>query len=174
MVGKIDGLIGTGRATLRAELVKKGDCQAEFTCQVRGFDSQGREVVKSASVVQKPGHAENEMYDRELMPAMSLQILATVQQMVTQAIDGLKSPEEQVRQQQKDVNDINNSFRDTLDTRLSTLQTDLDTRIASFENKLEDSMRQLQKDLNARSDFIESKMQDRLLQLYKDMDTKSD
>ncbi|KAK3730411.1 hypothetical protein RRG08_034734 [Elysia crispata] len=51
---KVDGLLEAGRATIRVELVKKKDCEAEYICQVRGLDVQSREVVNSANLVQQP------------------------------------------------------------------------------------------------------------------------
>ena len=68
---KIDGLLEAGRATIRVELVKQDDCQAEFVCQVRGLDTQGRQALSSSSLVPHPSQREDQVYDRREMPAMS-------------------------------------------------------------------------------------------------------
>ncbi|GFR60637.1 hypothetical protein ElyMa_003536900 [Elysia marginata] len=60
---KVVGSLDAGRATVRVELVKRGDCQSEFTCHVRGLDSQGREAVSTASLVQQPRHRERQVDD---------------------------------------------------------------------------------------------------------------
>ncbi|GFR98475.1 hypothetical protein ElyMa_001020300, partial [Elysia marginata] len=40
---KVDGVLESRRARVRVELFRQEDCEAEFTCQVRGVDSQNTE-----------------------------------------------------------------------------------------------------------------------------------
>ncbi|KAK3771548.1 hypothetical protein RRG08_066638 [Elysia crispata] len=108
---KIDGLLEAGRATIRVELVKQDDCQAEFVCQVRGLDTQGRQALSSSSLVPHPSQREDQVYDRREMPAMSLQLYTSLQQLISQSVEGL-------------VN------------RLDTFERRLDV----FENRIEDKI----------------------------------
>ncbi|KAK3759973.1 hypothetical protein RRG08_006440 [Elysia crispata] len=71
---KIDADLNTEKATMRIEFLKQDDCTAEFTCQVRGLDPQGRGVVRSSSLVQQSGQTGDHVGGKSLMPAISLQL----------------------------------------------------------------------------------------------------
>ncbi|KAK3798914.1 hypothetical protein RRG08_066651 [Elysia crispata] len=107
---KIDGLLEAGRATIRVELVKQDDCQAEFVCQVRGLDTQGRQALSSSSLVPHPSQREDQVYDRREMPAMSLQLYTSLQQLISQSVEGL-------------VNRLD-SFERRLDDKVDFLKTE--------------------------------------------------
>ncbi|KAK3763499.1 hypothetical protein RRG08_060528 [Elysia crispata] len=123
---KMDGLLEAGRATMRVELVKQDDCQAEFVCQVRGLDTQGTQVLSSASLMQNPIPTTNKILDVSLMPAMSLQLLTSLQQLISQSVRGL---EEKIEQVQKELIDRSSSF-----------ETRLDNKLNFFENRIEDKI----------------------------------
>ncbi|GFR64756.1 hypothetical protein ElyMa_003640100, partial [Elysia marginata] len=134
---KVVGSLDAGRATVRVELVKRGDCQSEFTCHVRGLDSQGREAVSTASLLQQPRHRESQVDDGKMMSSSSLQLLASIQQLVTQSVAGLED-------------------------KMRELRTDLNGRIESFESKVEDQMGLLLKDLGDKSDTFEHRIDNKL------------
>ena len=123
---KVDGLLEAARATLRVELVKQEDCLAEFTCQVRGLDTQGREVVSVSSIVPNPNQLGNQVSSRGFMPVMSMQLLSSLQQMITTSFKSLeKSMEDKLLQ---------------VDDRITQLQKDFNARTDSFENRMEDKI----------------------------------
>ncbi|KAK3709311.1 hypothetical protein RRG08_057677, partial [Elysia crispata] len=123
---KMDGLLEAGRATMRVELVKQDDCQAEFVCQVRGLDTQGTQVLSSASLMQNPLPTTNKILDMSMMPAMSLQLLTSFQQFISQSVRGL---EDKIDQVQKELVDRSSSFEMRLDNKLNL-----------FENRIEDKI----------------------------------
>ncbi|GFS22802.1 tubulin alpha chain [Elysia marginata] len=112
-----------GRATIRAELAKAADCQAEFVCQVKGLDTQGREVMSTASVVQESRDSGVKVDDVSLMAdTVAFQLLTSVQQVVTQSAANLENKIEKIQD----------------------LQTDFEHRVGyrldSFENRIEDKI----------------------------------
>ena len=87
---EVSGSLVAEKATIRVEYEKLEDCQSEFTCHVRGLDSQGREAVSVSSLVQQPGHKENREDCGGMTSTASLQLLASIQQLVTQSVEDLK------------------------------------------------------------------------------------
>ena len=138
---KIDADLDTEKATMRIEFLKQDDCTAEFTCQVRGLDPQGREVVRSSSLVQQSGQTGDYVGGRSLMPAISLQLLSSLQQLITQSVNGLQR---------------------SMDDKFSQLQTDSNDRSSSFEKTIEDRILQLQKDFNSKTDILENRIEDKI------------
>ncbi|GFR78939.1 hypothetical protein ElyMa_005861700 [Elysia marginata] len=152
------GSLEAARATVRVELEKREDCQSEFTCYVLGVDSQGREAVSTASLVQQP----RRMDDGKVMSSLPLhlQSVASIQQLVTQSVAGL---EDNMRQ----------------------LQTDLYGRIESFESEVEDKMEQFQRhfsdqiksyenNVNSWTETLDNNLKDQIEQLLKYCGDKSD
>ena len=144
---------------MRIEFLKQDDCTAEFTCQVRGLDAQGREVVRSSSLVQQSGQSGDHVGGKSLMPAISLQLLSSLQQLITQSVNGLqRSIDDKFSQLQKDSNDRSSSFEKTIEDRILQLQKDFIDRTGSVEDKIEN----MQKDFNSRTDFFENRMEDKI------------
>ncbi|KAK3782771.1 hypothetical protein RRG08_037768 [Elysia crispata] len=146
---KVDGLLKARRATVRVELVKQEDCQAEFTCQVRGSDNQGREVVSSTSLVQHQGQKGNQLNNGIVMPGMSLQLFALVQQLVSQSMGGLGKKIE------------------NLEDRIGHLQKELTDNIGLLQKELNDNIRLLQREMSDKGDSLENRMEDRIGQLQR-------
>ncbi|GFR57947.1 fibrinogen-like protein 1 [Elysia marginata] len=120
---KLTGSLEGGRAMVRVELFKPDDCQAVFVCQVQGVDAQGREAVSTATVSQEPGERGSKMGDGSLTPAVALQLLTSMQQVVTQSMANLENK---------------------IHEKLVELQIDFERRVGdrldSFENRLEDKI----------------------------------
>ena len=76
---KVHGLLKDGRASLRVELSKQTDCQAEFTCQVRGVESQGKEVLRSHSLLQPHDQSDITPRDTGMAPVVIAQMLTVIQ-----------------------------------------------------------------------------------------------
>ena len=76
---KVSGLLKDSRASLRVELIKQTDCQAEFTCQVRGVDSQGKEVLSSHSLLQPHDQSDITQSDTGMAPVVIAQMLTVIQ-----------------------------------------------------------------------------------------------
>ncbi|GFS02338.1 hypothetical protein ElyMa_006442700 [Elysia marginata] len=152
---KVVGSLDAVRATVRVELVKLGDCQSEFTCHVRGLDSQGREAVSTASLVKQPRHRENQVNDGKMMSSLSLQLLASVQQLVSQSVAGLEDKTERISDQKKSLENKVNGRTDTLEKNLNdqmgqllkdfrdksdTFEHRIDNKLDIFENRIEDKL----------------------------------
>ncbi|KAK3704133.1 hypothetical protein RRG08_002033 [Elysia crispata] len=141
---KIDGLLEPQRATLRIELVKQDDCQAEFVCHVRGLDTQSREVMRSASLIQQLDQNRNQVYDRSLMPAVSLQLLTSLQQLITQSANELEKKFEdkigQLEEKSIRMEDTIGQLQKYLEDRSISFERRLDDKLSSFENRIEDKI----------------------------------
>ena len=72
------GLLKDGRASLRVELFKQSHCQAEFTCQVRGFGSQGNVVVTSTRLLQPQVQKVATPRETSMTPVVLTQILSSI------------------------------------------------------------------------------------------------
>ncbi|GFR96974.1 angiopoietin-related protein 1 [Elysia marginata] len=157
---KVVGSLDTGRATVRVELVKREDCQSEFTCHVRGLDSQGKEAMSTASLVQQPCHSENQVDRGKGMPSLSLQLLTSIQQLVTHSVAGLEDKIEQIK---KDFSD-----------QITSLEKNVNGRTDTLENNLNDQMGQLLKDFGDKSDTFENRIDNKLDLLENRMEDKID
>ncbi|GFR76136.1 ficolin-1 [Elysia marginata] len=155
---KVDGLLQAGRAKLRVELVKREDCSAEFVCQVKGVDSQGREFVSTTNLVQQQSHDGHQVYDRNSVLAVSLQVLTLMQQL-TQSINGLENRiEDKVASLENNVKDEIASLEEKMEDKISSLDYNVKYEISSLENKIED----LQKDVATKSDTLEYRLSNKL------------
>ena len=158
---KVDGLLEAAKASVRVEVVKEEDCQAEYVCQVQGTDSQGREAVSSASLLrpkQQPSERGSQADDGSSMSVVSLQLLASIQQLVTQSVAGLEDKVESVER--------------NLEDKIAAIGNSLEAKIISNENGLENKMDQLERNLNDRSGSFERGIQDRLLSLENRIEDK--
>ncbi|GFR77106.1 tenascin-R [Elysia marginata] len=157
---KVVGSLDAGRATVRVELVKRRDCQSEFTCHVRGLDSQGREAVSTSSLVQQPRHRENQVDDGKMISSLSLQLLASIQQLVTQSVAGLE--------------DKMDSLEHQLDDKLEGMEHRLMKELEQGEDKIDDKLRRFQRASADQSDTFERVVQNRLLLLENRLEDKID
>ncbi|GFR92869.1 angiopoietin-related protein 1 [Elysia marginata] len=82
---KVEGFLKDNRASMRVEFFKPKYCQAEYSCEVHGFDSRGREVVKTAHLVQQPYQEKNQVGSQTWAPATSLQLLSSIQQLIARS-----------------------------------------------------------------------------------------
>ena len=148
------GVLDSERASLRVKLVKQNDCQAEFTCQVYGLDNQGREVVSSASLLQRQDQSGNQLDAGHLMPSVSLQLLASIQKLVTQSVAVL---EDKINSVERSMEDKINSIGSNLGDKIEQIQKDLKDR-SFLENKIE----KIQSDFKYQSDSSERRIDDNL------------
>ena len=141
---KVNGYLDTERVTIRVELFKEKDCQAEFICKVHGMDRRGREAVSTASLVQRASPRRDQGDDRSMTPAVSLQLLASIQQLVTQAVDGLEDKmyqfKEEVESNQKNLENKLEQFKKDIDDRSNSFQRLIEDRLLMFENRIEDKI----------------------------------
>ena len=140
----IHGVLNVERASLRVKLVKQNDCQAEFTCQVHGLDNQGREVVSSASLQQRQDQSGNQLDAGHLMPSVSLQLLASIQQLVTQSVAGLEDK----------IDSVERSMEDKI--------VYIDSRIADKVGQIQNRLDDIQNDSKYQTDLLERRIDDKL------------
>ena len=154
---KVDGLLETGRATLQLEFTKQVDCLAEFVCQVRGVDTEGRELVSTSHILQQPGGSNDQRVRLSQTPGSVMQVLSLVQQLDAKlAVVGSAVGiwEDEMRR-----------LKDTIQDDVESLKIDLDTKT----NRLEDKIQSLGKDVDAQADRLEDKIES----LQKDVNTKA-
>ena len=128
--GKVSGLLETERATLQMDLVKPEDCQSEFSCQVRGLDRDGREVVNTATLLPQPHRIGQHIPDGGQLPVASVNLLASIQQVVMQSVECLKDKVEQWQ------SDFNSELRNIVG-QIGQIQKDLDNRSNSVEKRID-------------------------------------
>ena len=163
---KVDGVLEGGWATIRSELFKDNDCQSEFTCQVRGLDSQGRETVSTTSLLQQPSQRSNLGYEGSLMPAMSLQLLTSIQQLVTHSVAGLENKIESVEHRlmkhiestEQTLNDQIKSNDHNVDSKLDSVEQRLTDKLESVKDEVDDFKQRLEHKMEATKDGIDQKI----------------
>ena len=161
---KVDGSLEVGRAKIQVELFKRDDCQAQFICHVRGLDSQGREAVSTASLVQQPRKRGNQMDDGGLMPVLSLQLLTSIQQLVTQSVAGLEDK----------IESVEHRVTTKMESVEHLLTDKIEDEIKSIDKSVQDKIEQAQKDFQDRSRSFELLLQDRFMHLENRMEDKID
>ena len=159
---KVDGVLEEGWATIRSELFKDNDCQSEFTCQVRGLDSQGREAVSTTSLLQQPSQRGNLGYDGGLMPAMSLQLLTSIQQLVIQSVAGLENKIESVEHRLVDQIKSNENKLDSVEQRLTDKLKSVKDEVDDFKQRLEDKMEATKDGIDQKINQLENRMEDKI------------
>ncbi|RUS79449.1 hypothetical protein EGW08_012790 [Elysia chlorotica] len=146
---KIIGFMGDGIAMVRVELIKPEDCQSEFSCQVRGLDSEGREAVSEVSLVQQSGQGGDQDHGATRETAATVQLLASVQQLVTQSVAAL---EDKIEQLQGHFNDRSGSLENRMEDKIGLLQRDMRDQSGSFERRIENRFNSLENRLEDKID----------------------
>ena len=141
---KVNGYLDTERATIRVELFKEKDCQAEFICKVHGMDRRGREAVSTATLLQRSSPRRDQGEDRITTPAVSLQLLASIQQLVTQSVGALEDKiyqlKEEVNSNQINLEGKLEQFKKDIYDRSESFQRRIEDRLLMFENRIEDKV----------------------------------
>ena len=143
---KIDGRLEPGRATLRLELSKQDDCQAEFVCQTQGVDSNGRELIITSHILQQ---SENNQQKNHLTwtPRLGIEVSSS-DQLLSAKLAVMGSA----------IGNLENEMRllkDAAQHDSASLKTDLSTKT----DRLEDKIQNLGKDLDTQTDRLEDKME---------------
>ncbi|GFR91128.1 fibrinogen-like protein 1 [Elysia marginata] len=145
---KVSGRLEAGRAILRLELVKETDCLAEFVCQAKGIDSEGRIVVSTSQILQQPRESNVQTNGIGWSPGSGMQMISLLQQ-VSVKLEVLSSSvsgwEEELRR-----------MKDTTQHDFESLKAELNTKT----DRVEDKIQSLGKDLNTQTDRLEDKMED--------------
>ncbi|RUS85474.1 hypothetical protein EGW08_006750 [Elysia chlorotica] len=130
---KVNGTLDADGALIEVELYKEKDCEADFICEVQGVDNEGRGMVSTARLLQQPCLKGNQESDKILSPALSLQILASVERLVSRVAGGLEDKIDQLKDELKNDNI-------GLESKLEELKKDLDDRSESFQHRIEDRL----------------------------------
>ncbi|GFR78951.1 tenascin-R [Elysia marginata] len=136
---KVEGLKEPGRAMIQVELFKAEDCEAEFVCQVRGVDSQWREVVSTISLLQQQNsQAKQPNVDHGMPQASPLELAALLQQHFSSSEKNLEDKivsKLQLALENK-VGDLQTNLRDQSDT----FERHIYDRLLQLENRIEDKI----------------------------------
>ncbi|GFR62165.1 fibrinogen C domain-containing 1 [Elysia marginata] len=76
---KVNGNFLGGRATLRVQLSKQTDCMAEYTCEVKEVDSQGKELRSSSRLLQQQDQTHMNGLDVGLTSSLFMRLFSLVQ-----------------------------------------------------------------------------------------------
>ncbi|GFO13001.1 tenascin-r [Plakobranchus ocellatus] len=81
---KVYGRLEAGQASIRVELTKQKDCEAQYTCEAKKLDSQRKESINSCQVLQRQVQDSNQEHDELKKTAEgSLPVLILLQQLDT-------------------------------------------------------------------------------------------
>ena len=144
---KIDGRLEPGSATLRLELSKQDDCQAEFLCQTRGVDSNGRELIITSHIFQQSEKKNEQQNSLTWTPRLGIEVSSS-DQLLSAKLAVMGSA----------IGNLENEMRllkDAAQHDSASLKTDLSTKT----DRLEDKIQNLGKDLDTQTDRLEDKME---------------
>ena len=144
---KIDGRLEPGRATLRLELSKQDDCQAEFLCQTRGVDRDGREFIITSHIFQQSEKKNEQQSSPTWTPRLGTEVSSS-DQLLSAKLAVMGSA----------IGNLENEMRrlkDTAQHDSASFKTDLSTKT----DRLEDKIQNLGKDLDTQTDRLEDKME---------------
>ncbi|RUS82228.1 hypothetical protein EGW08_010004 [Elysia chlorotica] len=156
---KIDGLLKDGKARIRVELLKEEDCQAKFSCQVRGLDIQGREVISSTSLIQSQVQNGNWVKDGGVMPGQSLQVFALLQQLVSQSVGKL---EDRIELLSKEMSDKSDKLENRVEDRIGQLHTQMNDKLESLQKHVNDRTDAFEIRIDNRLNFFENRVEDKI------------
>ena len=155
---KLKGSLKDGRVSLRAELSKQTDCFAEFTCEIRGVDSQGKEVLSSARLLQPQDQYSPHPRDIGISPMAFPQLLSLVQDLdaklaivekTTERLeDKMTSVEDSWEDKLDDLRKESQNTEEKLFEKLNILKNTLENKLTSVENSCEDKVDDIQKESN--------------------------
>ena len=151
---KVRGHLKDGRASLRVELSKQADCQAEFTCQVRGVDSQGKEVVSSHSLLQPHDQSDITPRDTGMAPVVIAQMLTVIQALDVKFAVLEKTTEKLEEKLEKTTE----SIEDKIEKTTESIEDKLEKTTESIEDKLEKTTESIEDKLEKTTESIEDKL----------------
>lgn len=111
---KIDGNLEPEKAKLRVEMKKEVDCSAEFFCESRGIDVEGKNFVRTSHVKQHVKRGSDQKNDFNWAPTQTLFVVSLIQQLDTK-ISVLQS---------------------ALSHDVQSVRSDLDTKVDRLEDKI--------------------------------------
>ena len=162
---KIDGRLEPGRATLRLELSKQDDCQAEFLCQTRGVDSNGRELMITSHIFQQSEKKNEQQNSLTWTPRLGIEVSSSDQPLSAKlavmgsAVENLEDEMRRVKEAaQHDSASLKTDLSkktDRLEDKIQNLGKDLDTQT----DRLEDKMESFEKDLSKKITRLEDKVE---------------
>ena len=134
------------------------------------MDSQGREAVSTTSLLQQPSQRGNLGNDGSVMPAMSLQLLTSIQQLVTQSVAGLENrlmkhieSTGQTLKDQIKSNDHNvDSKLDSVEHRLTDKLESVKDEVNVFKQRLEDKIESIKDGIDQKINQLENRMEDKI------------
>ncbi|GFO02767.1 tenascin-r [Plakobranchus ocellatus] len=157
---KVDGLLTAERATLRLELFKQDDCNAEFTCQVNAVDCQDKELVIISKLMQQPQARENRDWNdgQNLFPV----------NVIVQLVNRLDAKLADLENYENDMNHFQDKFEylerrfenktDGIADKIESLNENYLHALDALENRLESKMgsteRNLQNNLTSLREFF--------------------
>ena len=151
----VDGVLEAGTATLRLELVKAEDCLAEFVCEARGVDNEGKKFVSTSHILQQ-AEESNDMRSKFIWasPGPAMQVLSLIQQLdsklavVGNAVDSWNDEMRRMKDSfQHNVESLRNDLNTTTYRMDAKIQA-LGENVASQTDRLEDKIEFLFRDLN--------------------------
>ncbi|RUS91841.1 hypothetical protein EGW08_000412 [Elysia chlorotica] len=168
---KVDGRLEPGRATLRLELAKQEDCQAEFVCQARGVDSNGKEVMIASHIFQRPERKNEQKDGQTCTPSLGIkvtpldQIIGTTLAVMGSKLENLEDEmrllKDGARHDSASLGKDLSSKTERLEDKIQHVGKDLDSKT----DRLEDKIESLEKGLNKKITRLEDKMESLITRL---------
>ena len=140
--------------TMRLEFFKQEDCRAEYTCQVIGVDSLGRDIVRTSYLIQQPSTpaASNKAGQEGWTPTVAMHLVDLAQQLTTN-MELMRSVIEDYRDRMTGVEDKVAGLKEELSSAVVALENanlvelSLKSEFNLFENRISDKVASLEKEL---------------------------
>ena len=133
---KVEGHLEASEATLRVEMFSEEDCLAQFTCQVRTVDSDGRELVHTNSLQQDGKKLGSRPVSGAVKLGETLQVPLLLQQLDTKLAMLGNSLEGKLSALENRFEDKILSLHDDVQSLKSELESKIETRVVDKLYKL--------------------------------------
>ena len=118
--------------------------------------------MSTTSLVNQPSQRGNLGDDGSLMPAMSLQLLPSIQQLVTQSVASLEDKMESVEQRLVDQIKSNENKLNGVEKRLTDKLKSVKDEVDDFKQRLEDKIEAIQDGIDQKINQLENRMEDKI------------
>ncbi|GFO24807.1 hypothetical protein PoB_005131200 [Plakobranchus ocellatus] len=173
---KADGSLSSGRAVLLLELPKHEDCFAEYTCEVRLKDAEGKEVTSITKLLHLPQERGNTANDGDLTQSILLQLLQSQMSLITKSIQVLEDKMTSLESPHMRLQDRMLSLEREVQDKFNVLKNESLTQ--TYLNQIFQTMQQLSmsvevlKDKTEPSESAAGNLQIRVMALERDLHYK--
>ena len=145
--------------TMRLEFFKQEDCRAEYTCQVIGLDSLGRDIVRTSYLIQQPSTAaaSNKAGQKGWTPTVAMHLVDLAQELTTN-MELMRSVIEDYRDRMTGV-----------ENKVAGLKEELSSAVVALEKGIDDNANRVELSLKSEFNLFENRISDKVASLEKEL-----